>query len=107
MDEQPVQLLKETRLSIAATKDHGKRILEACVSVTVEAYGVHGPLDALSGEPRPTTSRRRGRCLQRLGHPTGDPTFNCRHQSKTRKSRLFCLIRGESDEKLEPALAAL
>ena len=26
MDEQPVQLLKETRLSIAATKDHGKRV---------------------------------------------------------------------------------
>ena len=26
MDEQPVQLLKETRLSIAATKDHGKRL---------------------------------------------------------------------------------
>jgi hypothetical protein len=26
MDEQPVQLLKETRVSIAATKDHGKRV---------------------------------------------------------------------------------
>lgn len=26
MDEQPVQLLKETRLSVAATKDHGKRV---------------------------------------------------------------------------------
>ncbi len=26
MDEQPVQLLKETRVSMAATKDHGKRV---------------------------------------------------------------------------------
>lgn len=26
MDEQPVQLLQETRVSIAATKDHGKRV---------------------------------------------------------------------------------
>jgi hypothetical protein len=26
MDEQPVQLLKETRRSIGATKDHGKRV---------------------------------------------------------------------------------
>jgi hypothetical protein len=26
MDEQPVQLLKETRTAIPATKDHGKRV---------------------------------------------------------------------------------
>jgi hypothetical protein len=26
MDEQPVQLLKETRVAIAATKEHGRRV---------------------------------------------------------------------------------
>jgi hypothetical protein len=56
MDEQPVQLLKETRVSIAATKDHGKRVdYEYERNGTASIFMFAEPLSGF----RQTTARKR------------------------------------------------
>ena len=56
MDEQPVQLLKETRVSIPATKEHGKRVeYEYERNGTASIFMFAEPLSGF----RQTTARKR------------------------------------------------